>query len=795
MKQILQITALLLFSFFAKAQNHVKIEVTDAKTGKPLERATIVIDQNQTVMTNDDGLAEIATKTGAFKLHITAAGFEPKDMMADKKTEFLSIFLTPKSLLLQPVEVNAIRAGEKSPFTKTDISKSFIEKNNLGQDLPFLFNQMPNVVINSDAGNGIGYTAIRIRGTDATRINMTINGIPYNDAESQGSYYVDLPDFASSITSVQVQRGVGTSSNGAGAFGATMNFSTNEYNDKFGVELNNSYGSFNSWKNTLKLSSGLIGQHFTFDARYSNIRSDGYIDRAKSNLESGYFSAAYWGKKTNIHFNMLVGKEKTYQAWDGVPQDSLATHRTYNDLGLKPDGTFYNNQTDNYKQNQYQLLLNQELGNKWLFNTAVFWTPGKGYYEEYKANKTLADYAIAPITVAGTTYKKSDLVRQLWLNNDYFGQIFSFQQKKNKNEFTFGGGWNRYTAAHYGQVVWTQVQPATFSRYYYLNADKTDINFYAKWQRQLSKNMDGFADLQYRNVRYNIYGFKYNPDITVHAKYNFVNPKIGASYHKGDWSGYLSYAMANKEPNRDDFEANIVQQPKREQLNDFEGNAKKKNVFKNFDVAATFYYMQYKDQLILTGQINDVGAYTRTNVPNSYRLGTELEMNYHAAKWNLSYNLALSQNKIKNFTEYVDLYDDNYNDTYVQKAISHGTTTIAFSPSIVQGLTLNVLPIKNLELSWLGKQVGKEFLDNTNSDDRSLKAFVTNDLRAAYTIHAKGLKEARLIFQVNNIFNVKYAPNGYTYSGVLQSSGEYFYGNGYFPMAGTNVMMALNIKL
>ncbi len=788
MRQIFSISMLLLLGFFSNAQSHLKIVITDAKTGKPVERATISTDKKNMLVTDDEGKADLASKFYPSNIHITAAGFEPKDITIDKNNGLISIALQPKSLLLQPVEVNAIRAGDKSPFTKTNLSKSYIEDNNLGQDLPFLLNQTPNVVINSDAGNGIGYTALRIRGSDATRINMTINGIPYNDAEDQGSYFVDLPDLASSVTSIQVQRGVGTSSSGAGAFGATMNFSTSEYNDKFGVELNNSYGSFNSWKNTVKLSSGLIGGHFTFDARYSNIRSDGYIDRAKTNLESGYFSAAYYDKKTTIRFNMLLGKEKTYQAWDGVPQDSLATHRTYNDLGLKPDGTFYNNQTDNYIQNQYQLFINQSLSNNWVFNTGFFWTPGKGYYEEYKPGETLADYNISPITAGGTTYTTSDLVRRLWLNNDYFGQIFSFQQKTKKDELTLGGGWNRYTGAHYGEVVWTQVQPNVYSRYYYLDADKTDINFYAKWQHQLSSNFDGFADLQYRNVRYNIYGFDDNPDITIHAKYNFINPKAGISFHQKDWSGYLSYALANKEPNRDDFDANIVQQPKREQLHDFELNIKKKNIFKGFDISATGYYMLYKDQLILTGQINEVGAYTRTNTPNSYRLGTELEMNYHASKWNVSYNLALSQNKIKNFTEYVD-DDDNGG----QQAINHGTTTIAFSPSVVQGLTLNVMPVKNWELTWLGKNVGKEFLDNTNSDDRKLKAFVVNDFRTSYTIHYGLLKEAKLIFQLNNIFNVKYEPNGYTYSYI--SGGVYNYDNRYFPMAGTNVMVGLNVKL
>ena len=787
MKQFFSILVFSMMAWYANGQKVFKAKVIDNKTGKPVQSATVAVANNGMVITGDDGSFSVKGK-GLYELHITATGYEAKDTSVATSGGVVTIYLHSISLLLQPVEVNAIRAGERAPFAKTNLNKSFIEKNNMGQDMPFILNQTPNVVINSDAGNGIGYTGIRIRGTDGTRINTTINGIPYNDAESQGTYFVDLPDFASSVSSIQVQRGVGTSSNGAGAFGASINFSTNEYNDKPYINLNNSYGSFNSWKNTIKVGSGLLGNHFTFDARYSNIHSDGYIDRAKTNLQSGYLSAGYWGKKTAIRFNALIGKEKTYQAWNGVAEANLLMYRTYNSAGIRTAAEPYDNETDNYWQNNYQLFWNQEINKNWHVNTAFFFTPGHGYYEQYKENQQLSNYGLQPITVGNNIYTRTDLVRRLWLDNDYFGQIFSFQQKNEKHQFTLGGGWNRYNGDHFGEVIRSKVLPSLYTKYYDNKANKTDVNLYGKWQQQVSKKWELFADFQYRFVGYKINGFKDNPAVLVDAKYNFVNPKIGASFQHKNWSGFISYAMANKEPNRDDFEAGITQQPKREQLNDFELNAKRKEVISGLDIAATLYYMLYKDQLVLTGKINDVGAYTRTNIPNSYRAGIELEANYRAAIWNAAYSISLSRNKVKNFTEYVDDYDNGG-----QKIIEHGTTDISYAPSIVQNLTVNVMPIKNVEVSWIGKHVGKQYLDNTSSNSRSLKAFVTNDVRAAYTLKSKWIKEARLAFQVNNLFAVKYEPNGYTFSYI--SGGKYLYENYYFPMAGTNFMLSLNISL
>jgi len=689
-------------------------------------------------------------------------------------------------LLLEPVEVKAIRAGENSPFTKTNISKKEIGKLNLGQDLPFILNQTPSVVVNSDAGNGVGYTGIRIRGSDASRINVTLNGVPFNDAESQGNFFVDLPDFSSSVGSIQVQRGVGTSSNGAGAFGASINISTNEVISKPYFEFNNSYGSFNTWKNTVKVGSGLVGDHFTTDFRLSRINSDGYIDRASTDLKSYYFSTAYIGKKNLLRFNMFSGKEKTYQAWYGVSEADLKTNRTTNYAGMERPGEPYDNEADNYKQDHYQLFFNQELTSRLKLSTGLFYIRGKGYYEQYKADQAFSDYSL-PEPIYGTdTITNTDLVRQLWLDNDFYGNISSLQYKDDKSQFTLGGGWNRYKGNHYGDVIWAEKGLALPGRWYDLDANKNDLTVYFKHQTKIGSLVSVFYDLQYRRVKYNIYGFRDNPDLNIKNKYNFFNPKAGLSFQKNSWSGYLSYSRGQKEPNRDDFEAGFSQQPKAEKLNDIELGVEKRN--DNYSVGITGYYMHYKDQLVLTGKINDVGAYTRTNIPKSYRAGVELVAAVKPVNWfNASANFAVSRNKIEDFTEYIDDYDNGGQQTKL-----YSSTDIAFSPNMVGAATISFIPIKNAEISFISKYVGKQYLDNTQNESRQLNAYYTQDARIIYTISKGCLKELNIILQANNVFDKLYEPNGYTFS--------YYYGgsltteNYYFPMAGRNFMVGVNVR-
>ena len=688
---------------------------------------------------------------------------------------------------LQPVEVTALRAGEKAPFAKTNILRKDIAKNNLGQDLPYLLNQVPGAVINSDAGNGVGYTGIRIRGTDGTRINVTLNGIPYNDAESQGSYFVDLPDISSSANSIQVQRGVGTSTNGAGAFGASINIATNDITDTFYTEVNNSYGSFNTQKNTLRFGSGILAKHFTIDARLSRISSDGYIQRAATNLKSFYFSTAWLDRKNSLRLNIFSGKEKTYQAWNGVPEDLLKTDRTYNSAGTARPGSPYDNETDNYTQTHYQLFYNHQFSSFWKGNIAVFLTKGKGYYEQYKASAKLADYGLPNYMDGTATIKETDLVRRLWLDNNFYGTIFSLQHHKNKTDVIIGGGWNGYDGKHFGEIIWAKVQAAIPAnhRWYNITASKQDASVYTKWTQQLSSHLQSFADVQYRNIHYKINGFRDNPAIMIDKSYSFVNPKAGLTYSNKNWQAYISYALAAKEPNRDDFEAGKTLQPKPEKLNDLEAGFEKKT--STYSLGANLYFMNYKDQLVLVGNINDVGAYTRTNIPKSYRTGIELQAKTIITNWmNVAANIALSENKIKNYTDIVDDYDNGGTKSYPYRK-----TDIAFSPAVVAGGSINFIPVKNGEINLLGKYVGKQYLDNTSQKSRSLNAYFVQDIRLAYTLKGKVFKETTLMFQLNNLFNKKYEANGYTFSYI---SGGLTTENYYFPMAPTNFMVGLNVR-
>ncbi len=698
---------------------------------------------------------------------------------------------TDSFYLLSPVEVRAIRVNERAPFTKTNLSRLQIKKLNLGQDLPYVLNQTPSVVASSDAGNGVGYTYMKIRGTDATRINVTLNGIPFNDAESQGSFFVNLPDFTSSVNSIQIQRGVGTSSNGTGAFGATVSLSTNEVNKEPYAEITNSFGSFSTWRHTVKAGTGLINEHFTLDARLSRITSDGYVDRASSNLQAFSLSGAYLADKSTLRFNIFSGKEKTYQAWNGISKDQLKDNRTFNSSGTDRPGSPYENETDNYNQTHYQLFFDTRINSYWDFSTAAFLTRGLGYYENYKGEEALEDYGLSPFLLNGALIEETDLIRQKWLDNYFFGQIASAQFKKNNNTITVGGGWSRYTGDHIGKVIWAKYGFDSDFEYYNNPANKSDINTYVKWQHALSNSFSFFADVQYRYVQHSMNGFEDNPTLYITRKFNFLNPKAGISYHKNGWQTYLSYAKASKEPNRNDFEAGVTSQPRHEQLHDFEAGLEKRG--NKYHVAATLYYMHYIDQLVLTGQINDVGAATRINVPKSYRAGIELQAGYQLAPWiNINGNIAFSRNKIKAFTEHMDSYDADFEWIGMYQA-RHRNTTIALSPGIVSGYSINFLPTKNLELSLLGKYVSDQYLDNTQNADRKLNAFYTKDIRAILTFNEKVFKEWNITAQVNNIFNQEYEPNGWTYP--YRFNGSVTADNGYYPMAGTNFMLSLNIRL
>lgn len=806
MKHFLGTITAFCITLVTSAQYTIKGHIVSEQNNQPVEAATVSLEKDGTTISNTttdnsgNYVFKGLKKKGLYHLFFEHVSLQKRTLDVDvtETTTTADVTLANNAYFLEPLEVRSLRASEKAPFAKTNLSKQEIAKSNLGQDLPFLLNQTPSVVINSDAGNGIGYTGLRIRGSDATRINVTINGIPYNDAESQGTYFVDLPDIASSVNSIQVQRGVGTSSNGAGAFGASLNLSTNEFNEKPYGEINNSYGSFNSWKNTVKAGSGLLNDHFTIDARVSRISSDGFIDRAATNLKSLYFSTAYISKKSTVRFNFFTGTEKTYQAWNGIPESLLLTNRTSNSAGTEKPGEPYSNETDNYQQDHFQLFYNHSFNDYLSFNTGLFLIKGKGYYEQYKglaaetaagstSSTSFARYGLPDAIFGNDTITNTDLVRQLWLDNNYYGQILSLQYKRNKDEVTFGGGWNQYDGKHYGTIIWAEVGVPKDYRYYDLDAVKTDVNAYTKWEHALGKRFNLYADVQYRKVHYNMKGFENNPAMFVTRDFNFINPKAGLSYNYNGVNAFVSYALGNKEPNRDDFEAGVAHQPKAETLHDFEAGLEKRST--RFSYGATGYYMLYKNQLILTGQINDVGSYTRVNVPNSYRLGVELQGKAMITNWmNAGANLTLSKNKITKSDEYLDDYDNGG-----QVLILHKNADIAFSPSVISGITVNLIPVKNMEISLLGKYVSRQYLDNTGDVSRSLKPYFVQDVRFSYTIKNKLFKEMNLVAAVYNAFNRKYEPNGYTYSYIY--GGKTTTENFYFPMAGTNFMGGVNIKL
>ncbi len=701
---------------------------------------------------------------------------------------------------LVPVEITAIRVNDKSPFATTTLHEADIRRNNTGRDIPYLLDQTPSVVANSDAGTGIGYTDMRIRGTDNARINFTLNGIPLNDAESQGTFFVDFPDLMSSAHSIQVQRGVGSSTNGSGAFGASVNISNTEQADSASAELFNSYGSFQAWRNLLRAGTGQLGSGFRFDLRLSRQTSDGYIYRSYAQLKSLQFLAGWYAKngKTQIKFNLLSGTERTGQAWNGVPEDSLKTNRRYNELGLKADGSYYDDQSDNYRQDYYQLFVHHKLNPYWKLNGALFLTRGKGFYNEYKSDEGFAGYGLPDfITPSGDTFSQTNLTRKLWLDNYYYGLTGSVGYNRNKTDLIIGGSALQYDARHYGDVTWADYGVPNDYRWYQLTAFKNDLNLFAKWQQRLTTHIYFFADLQFRDVQYTINGFRKNPDITIREHFSFLNPKFGLSYlksHAGSMQSkaYVSFAMAGKEPNRDDFEAAPADLPLPEKLYDAEAGYQFRKP--GLDIGAGLYYMYYTNQLIATGKINDVGAYARTNVPNSFRAGIELTLQAKAAGWLDFYgNATLSQNKITRFTEYYDDYD-----TGGQTAVTHSNTDIALSPNTIVTGGVVLFPFYQLQaeryfqISLNGKHIGRQYLDNTSNMERSIAAYTVFNTQIRYGFHTKWISELGVMFSVNNIFNKLYESKGYTYS--YQYDGVVITANYYYPQAGTNWMFGLSLK-
>lgn len=749
--------------------------------------------------------------SGNNELEISFIGYAPRKfkVMVEKGniSDLGSILLFENVLMTDEFTVTGTRAGFDDPFAFNNLNREAIEKNNLGQDLPYLLDQTPSVVVTSDAGAGIGYTGIRIRGSDPTRINVTINGIPINDSESQGVWWINMPDFASSVDNIQIQRGLGTSANGGAAFGASINLQTNSVEAKPFVQLSNSFGSFNSRKHSLMIGSGLINNHWSFEGRLSQISSDGYIDRANSMLRSFYISGAYVSEKTLIRTNVFSGQERTYQAWGGVPLQFIDTNRTYNPYT-------YENEVDNYNQTHYQLHWNQQLANGFTWNSSIHYTRGFGYFEQYRNNDGLDRYGIDS---GDSLVSSSDLIRRRWLDNHFYGAVYGLHYNKQKFSATLGGAWNQYDGDHFGEVIWARYAGnSELGHEYYRNKGvKTDGNTYLKANYRLSNKFSLYADVQHRFVSYNFLGFNNDlENVTQSVAHNFFNPKIGAVYFPNERQKlFFSTAVGNREPNRNDFTENSpATRPTPERMYDSELGYSLN--YSNFAFEANAYFMYYENQLVLTGQINDVGAYMRSNVPQSYRSGIELQAVWipiKGLKW--AANTTLSRNKIIAYSEYVDNWD-----TWGQEAINYQNTDIAFSPALIAGSELAYDIINKsfgegnnkkqiLNAAWISKYVGNQYIDNSQDESRSLPGFWVNDLRIRYQLQNTGIREIGLNFMLRNFTNALYANNAWVYRFVSSGydprpddpytgleSGNFYNMIGLYPQAGINFMIGLDLK-
>lgn len=795
MKNLFAALFALLLPVLASAQFSVSGKITDQQTGDVLPGATITLQNTaNSVVANATGQYQFNNlKPGAYVLQVVYIGYNTQkkriNLSANTTANF---YLTNSSQQAEEVTINATRAEKNAPTTFTNLSKKDIEKNNLGQDLPYLLDQTPSVVTSSDAGAGIGYTGIRIRGSDASRINVTVNGIPYNDSESQGAYFVDLPDFASSVDNIQIQRGVGTSTNGAGAFGASINVQTNTRRDSAYLELNNSAGSYGSIKNTFNIGTGLLNGKFTFDGRLSRIASDGYIERASSDLKSFFLSGAFYSKSTTIRANIFSGAERTYQAWNGVFEDVLATNRRYNELGLMSDGkTFYNNQTDNYTQNHYQLLVDQKISDQLTFSGALHYTKGFGYYEEYKNDRSLADYGVTPVVIGGVAITNTDLVRRLWLNNDFYGVTYNLKYKPSSSfNFTLGGAYNEYKGAHYNNIEWTQQSTNIPPDYEYSrdNAKKNDFNIFGKADYRLG-DVTFFADMQYRHVDYSFLGFDRNlNNVQQQVGLNYFNPKGGVTYQLNPHSNvYASVSVGSHEPSRNDYVQSTPQsRPKSETLTDFELGYR--TSYGIFTGGINAFYMLYDNQLVLTGALNDVGAQIRSNVKDSYRQGIELDGRLKITQQlNWAATASFSANKVKNFQQYLFNYDNN---TTVLNQFTK--TDIAYSPSVIGSSEISYRPLKNGEIAFISKYVGRQYLDNTSTLSRSLDPYFVNGVRLNYNFRIKSVKNIGVTVLINNIFSEQYESNGATYPDI--EGGKVVNYKYLFPQAPINFLASLNLR-
>ena len=720
------------------------------------------------------------------------------------------------SVQLQEVEVLATRASSNTPVAFTNVSKEQLASVNFGKDIPLLLSFTPSMLFTSDAGAGVGYTSMRVRGTDATRINITMNDIPMNDAESHSIYWVNTPDLTSSLRDIQVQRGAGTSTNGSGAFGASVNMRSQASSITPYAEISGSYGSFNTNKETVKFGTGRLGDYWFFDGRLSHISSDGYRDRATSSLFSYFAQAAYINDKTKLQFISFGGKEDTYHAWDGISRKMLETDRTYNPNGaIKHDDVvtgFYKDQKDIYKQFHYQILFDHNFNNQWKLKAALHYTDGYGYYQEYKNLRTLKEYALTPFEYNGEVVNKSNLVRKKIVDSGFGGGLFSIHYNGNRLASVLGASFNKYVNDHYGQVIWVENYIGTLDpnhEYYRNKGKKTDFNIYWKNNYTLWRGLSAYLDLQFRHINYKIEGdndkwdWTASPEhlqvLNVDETFNFFNPKVGLNWQIDLKNRvYASFAVAQKEPTRNNYTDGLfLEHPRAEKLYDWEAGYEFKS--RRFSAGVNLYYMKYKDQLVLNGKLNEIGELMAENVPDSYRAGIELMAGVKFTNWlHWDVNATFSRNIIKNYVGYVSDYDDGWHEMWTQTAIEKGNTTIAFSPSAIVNSVL-LFNYKGFEAQFQSQYVSRQYLDNFESKEDSLDPYFISNLGLSYSFKLPHVKKITAGVTIYNLFNNKYENNGYAQTAAVYKDGDksnqptLSSDPRFYPMAGTNVLAHLTL--
>jgi len=818
MKKITYILfALFLMTVVANAQKSILSGIVKDEQGNALSGATILIKGSFIGSSADiDGNYSISVTKGTYDIEYSFIGYESisrtVDLSSDKTVD---IVLKEKTYLGTEVIVKAIKASSESPFAQTTINKADIDKKNVNSDIPFQLEMTPSAVATSENGTGYGYSALRIRGTDLSRINITINGIPYNDPESQGVYFVNMPDFSASTSEVQIQRGVGTSANGSAAFGASINFQTLGIEEKPYSRLATTIGSFGTFKRSFAAGTGLLNNKFAFDFRYSKLTSDGYIQNGFTDHSSFFLSGTYSSKKSLLKANVIIGEQKTGITWWGVPDYMIDSIRNYNPAGVyydeKGNEHYYKDQTDNYWQNHYQLFYSYEANNYLNINLSGFVVTGKGYYEQYKEDENISDYGITPFwigsdSIVGLTSLEledssittTDIIRQKWLDNIYYGSSVSLNYSKDRINISTGGGYNTYDGDHFGKIKWSTYNIGIPYNYewYHNTGKKSEAHGFGKVSYKINKSLIAYADLQVRSIFYTMRG----PDddgelIDQEHNYLFINPKFGVSYFPNTTNKlYASFGQANREPTRADLKDAVknggTDFPKAELLNDFEAGYMYKS--RNIKAGINIYYMLYKDQLVQTGELSSVGYPIMTNVENSFRRGIEILYGFRLLNIvTFEGNTALSQNKITDYIEYAEAYDSSWNYfTHEQKL---GTTDISYSPNFVQSVQLGYSFFKNAGVQFIVKSVGKQYIDNTSDKDRTIDAYSKADIQLVYKWVYKSGKTIDFQFVVNNVLNAKYNTNAY--GGNWYEQGKEFSWVYYFPSAPINFATKILIHL